>query len=83
MAQVEMIDPRGRRRKSAGRPKGSKDSRPRRPDFRLNAVLTAIRVADAAGFDLSVDKTRGIVLTPKPPAETVEPDGDNAKESVK
>lgn len=61
----------------AGRPKGSKDRRPRRPDVRLNAILTAIRAADAAGFDLSVDKLRGIVLTPKAPAEKAEPDDDS------
>lgn len=60
--------------RKVGRPKGRRDSRPRRPDVRLNAVLTAIRAANAAGFDLSVDKLHGIVLTPKaPPDDDKEP----------
>jgi hypothetical protein len=65
-----------------GRPKGSKDrQRPKRgrPDLRLNAVVTAIRAANAAGFDLSIEKSGGIILSPKVPAETVS-DNDNTKE---
>lgn len=49
-----------------GRRKGQKDRRPRRPDLRLSGVLTAIRVANAAGFDLSVENSK-VVLTPRAP----------------
>jgi len=54
-----------------GRRKGQKDSRPRKPDLRLSGVLTAIRVANASGFDLTIDKSV-VVLTPK--AQQISPD---------
>jgi hypothetical protein len=60
-----MTEPEPRR---GGRRVGQKDKSPRKPNNSLSGLLTAIKVANAAGFDLSVDKSR-VILTPKVPAD--------------
>jgi hypothetical protein len=70
-SEAAVIEPR------RGRPKGRKDGYPRKPDVRLNAVLTAIRAANEAGFDLSIGKSGEVVLTPKAKAPS-----DDDKEST-